>query len=474
MAVSTKVTITNTTVSKAKGDVRPGIKRYEIRDTKATGLVINVQPSGAQWQYRFQKNRTSFRLILGGVDLLSIQEARELAAEAQQFWKSGIGIPDEKWLQRRLVQRQKVDRPVEGHQDSRHALRWTFATARRKYLEKIATNRSKGTYNDYRQKLNSVDLQVLEQRPVASISRIEMAKLIAGVHASGRESTAESLVRIVGAFWTWLGEDTQTESSGVVPGAMKGLKAPDRTRRASKRIVEDPTLEDLGRIVAIARSGAIDPSIGCAIELVVWSCQRRRAVAAAAELDFRPIGDGAEGLWYVFADDRKRSDGEAHVIPLPAPAWSCVQRAIKAKQGQKSPYLFPQFRPRRKGGEVDHIHESTITHTMGFMPGVTSSPHHIRSVFGTYGEAVLGFLRQETKVILDHSEGGQRSDVTGRHYALHDGSHAKWPIMRRWAAALEAEIEMAQAALEPVEEIKAAIDAARYRRGDEEQLQAAE
>src|SRR5690606_29721232 len=140
--------ITNTTITKVKADVQPGMKRYEIRDTKATGLIIQVQPSGCQWQYRFQRNGKSFRLILGSVDLLSIQEARELATEAMSFWKSGIGMPDEKWLQRRLVQRQKVDRPVEGHQDSRHALRWTFATARRKYLEQIQSTRSKGTYAD--------------------------------------------------------------------------------------------------------------------------------------------------------------------------------------------------------------------------------------------------------------------------------------------------------------------------------------
>lgn len=474
-----QTTITNTTIAKAKADAKAMAdsksgSRYEVRDAKATGLILRVGPSGVAWQYRFQYQNKSFRLAMGPVDTWSIQEARDIASEAQTFWKTGVGIPDEKWLQRRLVQKGKVDRPVEGHADSRHLSRWTFAIAREKYLAQIQLTRSKGTFNDYRQKLRSKDLKSLESRPVASISRIEMSKLIAGVHASGRESTAESLVRIVGAFWSWLGGDNQIGNSGVTPGTMNGLAAPERTRKASKRMVEDPTLEDLGRIVAIARSGAIDVSIGCAIELVVWSCQRRRAVAAAAELDFRAVGDGSEGLWYVYADDRKRSDGEAHVIPLPAQAWACVQRAIKAKGESKSPYLFPQFRPRRKGGDVDHIHESTITHSMSFMPGVSSSPHHIRSIFGTYGESVLGFLRQETKVILDHSEGGQRTDVTGRHYALHDGTHSKWPIMRKWSAAIEADVAKAQADLETVDELKAKIEAARYRRGGDELMQAAE
>jgi integrase len=484
MAVSAKVTITNTTISKAKADVKPGMKRYEIRDTKATGLVIQVQPSGLQWQYRFQKNGKSFRLILGSIDLLSIQEARELAAEAMALWKSGVGIPEEGWLRRRLVERQKIERPVVGHQDSRHAIRWTYKRSLTKYLEAIEPRLSKSTFDDYRQKLQSKDMAVLDDRPIASISRIELAQIVAGVHASGRESTAESLVRIIGPFWKWLAEDTQIQNSGVRPDVMKGLKAPGRTRKSKNRIVSDPTLEDLGRIVAIARSGALDTSVACAIELVVWSCQRRKAVAGAADQDFRPIGDGTEGLWYVYADHRKRATEEPHVIPLPPAAWACVQRAIKAKKRSNwkssSPYLFPQFRARRDGDAVDHIHPSTITHTVSYLPGITSTPHRIRKIFGTYGEQVLGFLREETKSILDHTEGGKTTDVTGRHYALHDGSHRKWPVVRKWAAALEAEIAKATAELESVEELKAAIEEARYRTKAKkpkkivEQLQAAE
>ncbi|MHA6692537.1 tyrosine-type recombinase/integrase [Devosia sp. A449] len=482
-----QTTITNTTIVKAKADakamaegkevIRDGkpITREEVRDTKATGLILRIGPAGVVWQYRFQFKSKSFRLPMGAVDLLTIQEARDLAGEAQTFWKSGVGIPDEKWLQRRLIKKGKVEQPDTGHADSRHAVRWSFARARHKYLEGVKASKSAGTLADYRQKLQSMDLKALDVRPIASISRIEMAKLIAGVHASGRESTAESLVRIVGAFWSWLGEDTQTGDSGVQPGMMKGLKAPPRTRRASKRMVEDPTLEDLGRIIAVARCGAVDPQIACAIELTVWSCQRRRAIVSAHELDFRATADGSEGLWYVYADDRKRNDGEAHVIPLPPAAWECVQKAIKFKKaGKRSPYLFPAFRPRRKGGDVSHLNASTLTHTMAYLPGVDSSPHHIRSVFGTYGESVLGFLRSETKVILDHSEGGQRTDVTGRHYSLHDGTHAKWPIMRKWVSAIETDIESALAVLEPVEQIKAAIEAARYRNTDIEMLEAAE
>ena len=126
---------------------------------------------------------------------------------------------------------------------------------------------------------------------------------------------------------------------------------------------------------------------------------------------------------------------------------------------------------------LGHMHPATLTHAFGYMPDVQSSPHHFRSIFGTYGEAVLGIARPMTKLILDHSEGGTRSDVTGRHYSMHDGSHAKWPVMKAWAAALEPAIEEAIAQLEPVEQLRAAIQAAhpaQKGRGDEGMKVAAE
>ncbi|MBJ6986072.1 hypothetical protein [Devosia sp. MC521] len=148
-------------------------------------------------------------------------------------------------------------------------------------------------------------------------------------------------------------------------------------------------------------------------------------------------------------------------------------RRLDADPGASKPeYLFPQTRPRARRMAVTHIHPSTLTHNMGFMPAVTSSPHRVRSFFGTYGERVLGFARPTTKLILDHAEGGSRSDVTGRHYALHEGSHGKWPVMRKWAAAVEGDLATAVAKLEPIDEIKAVIAAARY--GDEDERQAAE
>ncbi|GAB5429387.1 MAG: hypothetical protein Devi2KO_28460 [Devosia indica] len=480
-----KQTITSATIDKARRDAKPGQPRYEIRDAKSSGLILRVGPTGATWQFRYGLNFKDCRLLLGDIDTWSVAEARDIVARGQAMLRDRIGVPDAAWLERLKVKTGKAEAALLAPAPVRPsmALKWSFADGRAAYLAEIKRTRSNGTYRDYKQKLELKDLQPLERDPLPVITRQRLAGIVGAIHRSGREATAEGVARVLSAMWSWLAADAQLDRSGVA-GNMIGLRAPDRTRRPSKRLVADPTLEDLGRIIAIARSGAVDPLIGCAVELVVWSVQRRRAVAGAKLEDFRPLDWGEEGLWYVYADDRKRNDGEAHVVPLPASAWSCVQRAAEIveadwqrrraddPQASKPDYLFPQSRVRRRGMELTHLHESTITHTLGFMPGVISSPHDVRRIFGTYGERILGFSRPTTKLILDHSEGGTRSDVTGRHYSLHDGTHEKWPVMRRWTDAVEAEIAGAVARLESIETLKVAVTAAR--RGSGRLLRAAE
>ena len=356
-----------------------------------------------------------------------------------------MGIPDEEWLDRMKEKSGKdvavtlAPTPV----PARDLFKWTFGEGREHFLRDIKRTRSESTHYEYAYKLHMTELDELVKTPLPQISRQDLAGVIAGVHRSGRETTAEGLTRVLSSMWSWLARDENAGRSGARDGIMRGLRAPERTRHPSKRLVTEPSLEDLGRVVAICRSGVIDPVVAAAVEMVVWTLQRRRAVVGAMLDDFKSIGNGEEGLWYVYADDRKRFDGEEHVIPLPKPAWACYLRAAEIARARGSEWLFPQTRPRRKGGSVTHLHGSTLTHAMHEMPGVTSTPHHVRSIFATYGEAILGFSRPTTRLILDHSEGGVRADVTGRHYALHTGEHEKWPVMRKWVSAIEADLERA-------------------------------
>lgn len=468
-------TITASIVSKAKQDARPGCSRYEVVDARARGLVLRVGATGAQWQLRYAVSGRDVRLPLGGIDAWTIAEARDLVGRAQAMLRDRTGIPDAAWLdrQRRIAGKAEplplaVARPGD-------LFMWTFAQGRAAYLDEIGRTRRPATLADYRGMLTLPDLAVLDRKPLPSISRGDLAGIISKIHRSGRESTAEHVVRVVRPFWKWLAQDGQAGKSGILPGAMDGLTAPERTLDESDDAGEYvPPLKELGRIVAICRSGAIDPVVAGAVELTVWTAQRRRAVAEATIEQFEDIG-GGRGLWHVPPASRKtRAKSGArkrpHVIPLPAPVWACVAKAMKVAKAKESEFLFPQLRAKTKGDAKTSMHPSSITHALGFMPGVSASPHDLRRAFGTHGEARFGLLRSDVQAILDHAAGS--GDVTGTHYSLHDGTHRTWPIMQAWCDGLQTYIDAAIAQLEPVDEIKAAIAAARY--GDDEVRQAAE
>jgi integrase len=470
--------ITAATITKARADARPGAPRYEIVDARARGLVLRVSPTGAQWQLRYAVNGRDKRLALGSVDMWSIADARDLVGRAQRMLRDRTGIPDEDWLDRRRKAAGKGEVVRQAEEVSpRMLFKWTFAQGRKVYIDEIKRTRRPDTAADYEFMLGRKEMLVLDDRPLPTITRAEIAGIVAKIHASGRESTAEHIVRVVTPFWKWLAQDRQASRSGIQLGVMDGLRAPERTLDEDDEdddVGYVPPMEEVGRIVAICRSGVLHPVIAGAIELAAWTGQRRRAVVQARRVEFEDIGRG-RGLWHVPPASRKtRTKSGAkkrdHVIPLPAPTWACVMRSMEHAEKRGSDYLFPQLRAGRGGQAKKSVSGSALDHNMKVLPGVLASPHDFRRSFATHGEDRFGLLRADTQAILDHA-GGSR-DVTGTHYALHDGTHRTWSIMQTWVDGLQPYIDAAIAALEPVEELRAAIARARY--GDDEDRAAAE
>lgn len=255
-----------------------------------------------------------------------------------------------------------------------------------------------------------------------------------------------------------------------------------------------PPISELARIIAIARSGALSPVVGCAVEFVCWTVQRRRAVAEARMTDFdaieKTLPDGSidisEGIWKIPPASRKGRTKQGarkrpHVLPLPAPAWACVMRAAEIAHGLRpdTPFLFPAKKKVDKDGNPSGAMDpSTITHNFQDLPDCGATPHSVRNTIATDGPALLDITVDEAGLVLDHehaqkltgqvlsrtaANGG--TNVTGVHYSYYDGTNARWPVMRAWTAALEAAVEVAVTELEPVEEIMRKLGDRSYRIG---------
>jgi integrase len=451
-----KIDITSTTVKRAKADAVPGAKQSEISDARQAGLVIRIGARGARWQFRFEAGGKGKRIDLGSIDDWTIAEAREVAGKAAAMVRNKQGLPTEEWLLRQRIAYGKIDAPaIPTATTPTEFGQWTFAEAKADYLAEVKRIRRLDTWDDYAKVLAAPELDELADQKVGRITRHDLSRIVVEIHRSGRQRAAEKLAGCLRTMWSHLERDAYIRKSGVEFGSMLGLRAPERSlvergNRSSGGIAPGryvPSLLELGRIVAICRSGAMPPQIAAAIELLVMTVQRRRPIASAWKADFEPIGEG-RGLWHMPPAARKsgarRDPDRDHVVPLPGSVWSLVER-IRATD-ELGDWMFPAFRARRTGSQVTHMAPSTVTHALLWMPGTEASPHDIRRAFSTHGEKALGWTRLASKQILDHGEGEAAGDVTAASYALHDGAHQKWPTMVRWVDAVEDHVGRAIAA----------------------------
>ncbi|KQX40365.1 hypothetical protein ASD04_06975 [Devosia sp. Root436] len=428
------------TVAKAIADAKPGAKQSEISDSRARGLKLRIGAQGASWQYRYEQAGKGVRFDLGSVHDWSLVEARELAADAAAHRRKR-GTVDAAWMETMLVKhgrKGEIQLPVKS---------WDWATARTDYLADVDRTKRMKTAASYRNLLtNTPELERFAERAVSTISRREAAKAIADIHARGVEAHAEHVAAVVSAFYTWLGDDARADDTGIEPGHMRGLRAPQRTakKEVAKPAVKAnryaPPMHEVGRLMAIARSGAINERIGLAIQHMCFTVQRITYIVHARIDGMEAALTPDEGLWRMEPQHRKtaenRNDTTDHVVPLPAPAWAVVQRAMTLTEDLDHHRLFPGFRPAKAGGTVDAMAESAVQHNMTYMPGIVARPHDLRRSFTKFGQSKFRWGIEGSRSILDHNEGFATDDVTVHSY-LHDGIGPKWDIMRNWVQYVE-------------------------------------
>jgi hypothetical protein len=107
-------------------------------------------------------------------------------------------------------------------------------------------------------------------------------------------------------------------------------------------------------------------------------------------------------------------------------------------------WLFPA-RSDAKDGRP-HADASLFNDYLQAMPGIDFSPHAVRYALATYGERDLGFKPGEAKVILDHMEGVEPTDVTGSFYSSDPQIARKREMMRAWTTWCDAWADRAIAA----------------------------
>ena len=332
------------------------------------------------------------------------------------------------------------------------------------------------------------ELGRLAGKKVRRVRLEDLAEAVYEIHASGRETHAHNVAAVLRPMWKWLGLAHVRGRSGVgldgIGADVTKLQAPERSAgvrpRANGKIpgryVATPI--EVGTVIAIARSGILEPTVALSLELLVLTAQRRRPVADAQVADFVPwVEMPGWGVWSMGPRHRKTADKmddqSRHVLPLPPALWDRIGPHLARCREIETPYLFPQVRPWRLGDAADgHMSDSAINHRLLDM-GLRASPHDLRRAFSTYSQKLLRIGRSDVKLVMDHAEGIPVDDVLEGHYTADDRLDLKEPIMSRWLAWCDEQAAAAAAALPPLPELGAEIATRRRLREKEGQAKTA-
>jgi integrase len=226
----------------------------------------------------------------------------------------------------------------------------------------------------------------------------------------------------------------QRAGSGIDASLVASVELIEAKRRDDE-LPEAPSPEELGKLPWRIDCANCTSQTRLAALLVTLTAQRINTVLTAKVSQFKPCPHG--GIWTIPRAHMKSK--RPHVIPLPPATWDVVTQALAIAKSRGSLWLFPQVSARRKGDDAEgHLSYGPVSQVLSSL-----KPHDMRRGFATWGSVDLGMKLSDTKAVLDHAE-GLGGDVTAQFYALHDGTHFKWGLMRAWEGWI---LEQANAAL---------------------------
>lgn len=482
MATSERIEIRQSTIDKARRDAAAG-ERREVADIVCRGLVLRVQPSGCVWQARIQHRGKAYRVTIGSIDIWSLAQAREVGRSVRWHVTSDHGVPDAYWVkaqhdrllwvERHAERRGKDDpddprpnRPLVRAREERLKT-WTYRQAREAWGRHLEAEAAVGnlvpeTVRNYSTVVGCPAMRALDDLPVARITDVDVDRIVQALVRDGKRSTARDVVRVGKRMWKWLHRPANRAASGVTRGTLDDVEAPDLGN--VKKRQRYPELARLGGVVAIARSGALDPVVGAAIELLAWTAQRRLTIARAHIDEFVDWeGRAGWGLWRVGHRKSHKDDGTVpHTIPLPPTAWVRVRGHLAwlATHVPSSEWVFPARRDGQsdKPAKVGHIDPGTLTKALPTLPGAVMTPHDVRRTFPT-SLANAGHHLTFVGYVMDHMSLGsvttRDENGTTRRYTEAEMLTFKAPVMETWEGLLEPATRAA--ALPPLTELKAQI-----------------
>jgi integrase len=237
----------------------PARGRIEYFDATFGGLSLRVTAQGNKsWSLFYRMGGRLRRLTIGQFPAIKPAQARREAGAALERVRLGVDPAEE-----------KRGRRLASDAD-------TFTKALQDYLAYAKRRWADSTYKEIKRALEREPSRAWRDRPLSSISRADVIRLLDAIVAAGAEIGANRSLAYLRALFNWAVKRGRLPSSPV-----SGVDAPTK-ERTRDRVLSDDELRWLRR-----GCEKIDWPFGPLVKLLLFTGQRRDEVASLqwSELD---------------------------------------------------------------------------------------------------------------------------------------------------------------------------------------------
>jgi integrase len=362
----------------------PAQGRAEYFDATFGGLSLRVTEHGHKsWSLCYRIGGRLRRLTIGRFPAIKPAQARREAGAALERVRLGIDPAEE-----------KRERRLSTDTD-------TFATALQDYLIYAQRNWAARTFKETKRTLERMPLRAWHSRPISSITRGDITKLVDSVLAGGAEIGANRTLAYLRAMFNWA-----VKRGRLATSPASGLEAPTK-ERPRDRVLSDDELRWLWHACA-----EIGWPFGPLVKLLMLTAQRRDEVASLewAELDF-------DKRTWTLPREKAKND-RAHEIQLSDAAIEVLKSAVPTDA-----FVFTSIGSKPVSGfsRVKRRLDAAMLAAKGDELGAKCDPippwvlHDLRRTAVT-GMARLNFPPHVVDKVLNHVSGAIRgvADVYNR------------------------------------------------------------
>ena len=289
--------------------LKPRAERYAFPDPEMSGHYVRIQPSGAKAYVAVARTPAGKQVwtTIGAADVLSIDEARELARDAIKRIRAGLPAVETKPDSvDDVVKRWK--KPHLEHKGAQHLKEDDPARYRLRSQREI------------RRMLDTHILPAWRDREFISIRRTDVTTLLDKVAEKHGDRAADYVLTVFSSIANWHARRVDD----YTPPVIKGMKRQSIKEQARERTLTDDEI----RIIWKAAPDA--GMFGSIIKLLLLTGQR---VTRVAEMKWREVSD--EGLWTMPLEPREKTNGGKLQLP---PAALEIVRAQRKVEGND--YVF--------------------------------------------------------------------------------------------------------------------------------------